>query len=49
MTKEDPLKVSTCLVMVMEVMAHRKYLFRMIFVLTPIISICLEFSVGLLF
>jgi len=28
MTKEDPLKVSTCLVMVMEVMAHRKFLFR---------------------
>jgi hypothetical protein len=28
MTKEDPLKVSTCLVMGMEDMAHRKYLFR---------------------
>jgi hypothetical protein len=28
MTKEDPLKVSTCLVMGMEDMAHRKFLFR---------------------
>ena len=28
MTKEDHLKVFTCLVMVMEDMAHRKYLLR---------------------